>query len=151
MLTWYLLSPSWTIINEVFGGILPRFSATITSVCSGFSESSLRFTDIGVVDNRLLTTIGFPSMYTEIVSPSISPLSYKRTTISSFVTVNVCVNSFVRDLIVLGITILGFSTGLVKTVCSDVFLLAVSVFGFTTAGALVTTVFLGGVGVLTGG
>ena len=35
----YLLSPAVMIISEVFGGMVPRFSATITNSCTGSFSS----------------------------------------------------------------------------------------------------------------
>src|SRR5215217_597511 len=83
-------------------------------------------------DNRLFDKISWPSKYTLMVSPSISPLSYILILISSLVTVNACANSFFLDLVTVGIVIVDLSAGFSIMIGPVVFLRVVSVLVFVT-------------------
>src|SRR5215203_2577820 len=87
---------------------------------------------MGLADNRLFDKISWPSKYTLMVSPSISPLSYILILISSLVTVNACANSFFLDLVTVGIVIVGLSAGFSIMIGPVVFLRVVSVLGFVS-------------------
>jgi hypothetical protein len=52
ILTSYLLLPSVTTINAVFGGMVPRLSAYIVTIFSGAFLSRVSVNEMGLSDNR---------------------------------------------------------------------------------------------------
>src|SRR5687768_368729 len=116
----------------------PRFSATITSSWSASSSSIVNFMVSGDAVNRFEERTSLLFRYTEIVSSSISPLSYSLTVTSGLLTVRLFINSFclVFNTAGFGKTVVGLvlMTGLV--VVFD----TVSLGGFTVVTGVVVLV-----------
>src|SRR4051812_23113024 len=73
--SWYFLEPAVMISIAVLGGMLPRFSATISISWKVFTRSIFTYTVIGFVDKRWCDTTTFLLTRTVIESPSTSALS----------------------------------------------------------------------------
>src|SRR4029079_5013903 len=126
-------SPASTIITDVFGGMLPRFSATIVSSCTLLSSSILNLSIRGFAVNLLCESTNFLFKKTEIESSSISPLSYNFTVTLGSVITSVCASLFSLVLRMLGV-ITGVWSGIL--VISGVFFLSES--GLTFVGCSFT-------------
>jgi hypothetical protein len=102
--------------------------------------------DSGAADSRFEESTSLLSRYTDMVSSSISPLSYNFTWISLVRTVSVCISSLERERVIAGSAMRGFGVSRLGASISTGalvmrFTVSVCGFGFATAVSFLPAVF----------